>query len=83
MGTCSFSDACYDSNSRNILLTVVERPGWLGRLFGFESQVHSFLGRCTVWHELPSYRRPGTFMESLLSDFETMAQHKGLIRHGP
>lgn len=29
-----------------------------------------FHGGSTVWHKLPSFRRPGVFMESLLADYK-------------
>lgn len=34
-----------------------------------------YVGECTVWHSLPSYKRCGTMQESFLSDLWTYFKH--------
>lgn len=34
-----------------------------------------YVGECTVWHKLPSYKRCGTMQESFLSDLWTYFKH--------
>jgi hypothetical protein len=55
-------------------ITVDYEPTWLGRLFMVSPRQRVFVGNCTVWHELPSFRRANIGWEGYLS--ETCAKHK-------
>jgi hypothetical protein len=42
-------------------------------------EVRTFVGDCTVWHELPHFRRPGTLTEGMLADALNRAQFEGTV----
>jgi hypothetical protein len=47
---------------------ILERvPSVLARLLGAKTSTMKFRGNCTVWHQHPSGKRPGTAMESLIA----------------
>jgi len=54
---------------RNYLdIKIRKTPGFFLRFFGCITREVTYRGGDTVWHELPNYERPGTLMESWLSD---------------
>jgi hypothetical protein len=59
----------------NGVMTVraVDRPGWLGRIFGAKKQTQErqFVGGVSVWYFYPEFRRCGTWMETILCAFWT------------
>ena len=69
-----------DQSSNDMILTIRYRPCWILRLFGFQEKLIRFLGDCTVWNQLPSYKSAGTIMSGMLVEFWKMAKHKKLIK---
>lgn len=55
-------------------ITLEKIPGAIASFFGAKTETVKFRGSGTVWHEVPTGRRPGTMMESLLADL--VAGHK-------
>jgi hypothetical protein len=58
------------------VLKVRTHPDALSRLFGAKSEEVEFIGDCTVWHRLPSWKRPGTTIEGILANFHARIQHE-------
>jgi hypothetical protein len=65
------------SSEFRVRITITEYPEWPSKLFGKKPATLIYDGSCTVWHELPSARRPGVFRESLLCEFEERARIGG------
>ena len=42
----------------------------------FRKRERKFWGDCTVWHELPNMKRPGTMAESFLSNVLTKYKYE-------
>ncbi len=55
-------------------ITLERIPGVIPSLFGAKTETLKFRGSGTVWHQVPTGRRPGTMMEGLLADL--VAGHK-------
>ena len=49
-------------------ITVVDEPGFFGKIFGVKAKTFVYQGSCTVWHQFPSGERAPTWLESFLSD---------------
>ena len=60
----------------DITLVVEDRPGWLGALLGQRPRVRRFYGSCTVWHEMPTFRRCSTWTEAALADIWTRLRYE-------
>lgn len=56
-------------------MVISIRPPWWQRLFGMKTQQHTFVGECTVWHDLATGRRPGTWVEGRLSELEWLHKY--------
>lgn len=59
---------CSIEAPRRAKITIKEIPSWLSRLFGAREQTRSYVGWCTVWHELPNFRRADALREETLCD---------------
>jgi hypothetical protein len=59
-------------NSEEITLEKI--PGAIASFFGAKTETLEFHGSGTVWHQVPTGLRPGTTMESLITDL--VAWHK-------
>lgn len=62
-------------------ITLERVPGPIAAFFGARVKTTRFLGSCTVWHEVPTGRRPGTLMEGLIADL--VVGHKMSHRVAP
>ena len=58
----------HEKRDRDWLLTLCQKPGWLGRLFRRKEKTFQVLGHNTVWHYFPSFRWCPTVLESWLSE---------------
>lgn len=64
----------YEPERPGVFRLTVEQHGLFSTLLGWKPRRRVFLGSCTVWHELPHFRRPGTMVESALADMEARAK---------
>lgn len=55
-------------------ITLEKIPSAIASLFGAKPKTVKFRGSGTVWHQVPTGRRPGTMMEGLIVDL--VAGHK-------
>lgn len=63
----------YDESSKTM---TVKSKSKTGRLF-----TNKYVGSCTVWHHLPSYKRCNTFEEEKLSNLYTRWKHTNNTKH--
>jgi hypothetical protein len=61
---------------RSTVMRLRTHPGRVARFFGAKPKEVEFIGDCTVWHELPTWKRCGTAREAMLSEFHAMITHK-------
>ena len=63
-----------------------DRPNWFLKLLGHKTgnSVEQYHGQCTVFHNVETGARPGTFMESYLSEIVWKAKYaeKQKAKHG-
>jgi len=57
-----------------LVVTVMQQPTWVLRLFGAKPKVSKWRGSCTVWHRVPDAKRAPTWLELRLSDVWTRQQ---------
>ena len=55
-----------DVYGREWIIALRDVPNFLSRLFGGKEKIKRFRGSCTVWNEMPSFRRAGTLTERML-----------------
>lgn len=64
-------------NHYDELITMIQKPTWLGRLLGRKPHTLQYRGSCTVWHRYPTGDRAGKFVtESQLSNIWTREKWK-------
>jgi hypothetical protein len=59
-----------------IILTFVKHPGLIGRMFGRKPRTFEYVGRSTVWHTFPEFRRCGVWLEGDLSEIWDRIQYE-------
>ena len=53
-----------------------DKPSLFDRMFGDKERDRTFVGNSTVWHELPSWNRCNTNIESVLSSFHSKIKYE-------
>jgi hypothetical protein len=61
---------------RSTVMRLRTHPGRVARFFGAKPKEVEFIGDCTVWHELPTWKRCGTAREAMLSEFHARIEHE-------
>lgn len=57
-----------EQTTPELQITVVDEPGFFGKLFGIRAKTFAYRGSCTVWHQFPSGKRAPICLEIFLCD---------------